>query len=660
VAERRQDARATPSTSASRSATSAAGAHAGERLRTLFLALACGCGATTASAVKIAGVGLEGDTALSEGDILDGLRTHPPRGLIFKDYAEYDEVAVASDRDRIASYYQRHGYFAARVTEVKVARAGSDRVAVTFRVSEGVPTRLKEIRIEGMPARTADGDEVPLRQLVQIEEGKVYEEEPYLATKARLQRFLVRRGYAYAEVVGRVEVDPARREAVVRIDVTPGPVVTMGRVEVKGLEELPESVVRNRITWDEGDRYDPRQLERTKGRLYQLGYLSSVDIELQREGKPDVLPTVIAAHETAHHELRLGGGAALDNANLLLRPRFGYLVRGFLDPLLTLELDARPGFIVIGLGQAGQLAGSVGASLDRNDLFAPRLHGSVAVTAEVTQLQTYSARELRSKIELDRWFLDDHLLLGLGYQLRLLAFASIAEALTPADRARVGLPASTEGGLGLSYALGYLEETIAYDLRDNRLDPKNGAYFELRAEEAGPYSGSQFPYVKLTPEARGYVSPIGWLVVAARVRYGDTLSGEPPITQRFFSGGASDHRGFTFRRLSPMSSGTIDGATVPIGGTTLIETGLELRVRLFRFLGNWVGVVAFADGGDVTLTRAEIDPTNLHWAIGGGLRYNTLVGPLRFDVGYRLNRFGPGEPDPGDRVAFHLSLGQAF
>ena len=38
----------------------------------------------------------------------------------------------------------------------------------------------------------------------------------------------------------------------------------------------------------------------------------------------------------------------------------------------------------------------------------------------------------------------------------------------------------------------------------------------------------------------------------------------------------------------------------------------------------------------------------------------TLVGAVRFDVAYRLTRFGPGEPEAGNRFAYHLSIGEAF
>jgi hypothetical protein len=38
----------------------------------------------------------------------------------------------------------------------------------------------------------------------------------------------------------------------------------------------------------------------------------------------------------------------------------------------------------------------------------------------------------------------------------------------------------------------------------------------------------------------------------------------------------------------------------------------------------------------------------------------TVVGPVRTDFGYRLNRTGPDDPEPLSKWAFHLSLGEAF
>ena len=73
-----------------------------------------------------------------------------------------------------------------------------------------------------------------------------------------------------------------------------------------------------------------------------------------------------------------------------------------------------------------------------------------------------------------------------------------------------------------------------------------------------------------------------------------------------------------------------------------------------------IGTVIFLDGGDVTQEVGDVDLTNLHWAIGAGLRLLTIVGPVRADVGYRLNRHGEMDPSPGSRFAFHFSIGEAF
>jgi len=100
--------------------------------------------------------------------------------------------------------------------------------------------------------------------------------------------------------------------------------------------------------------------------------------------------------------------------------------------------------------------------------------------------------------------------------------------------------------------------------------------------------------------------------------------------------------------------------SVPIGGGALAEANVELRGHIGTIKGLPVGGVAFLDGGDVTTGWSEMQLGKLHWAVGPGLRLFTPIGAVRFDVGWRLNRTGPTEPEPGSHYAFHLSIGEAY
>jgi outer membrane translocation and assembly module TamA len=166
--------------------------------------------------------------------------------------------------------------------------------------------------------------------------------------------------------------------------------------------------------------------------------------------------------------------------------------------------------------------------------------------------------------------------------------------------------------------------------------------------------------VQIVPDLRGYL-PI-WkprsAVLAGRVRTG-VIYGDIPVTERFFSGGASSMRGFGERGLAPFVIDA-EGDEIPYGGGGLLEVGLEARMLLGQIRKIPIGGVLFLDGGDVTERLSQIDINNLHWAAGVGVRAHTLVGPIRADLGYRLNRTGPMEPSAGSHFAFHLSLGEAF
>jgi outer membrane translocation and assembly module TamA len=52
---------------------------------------------------------------------------------------------------------------------------------------------------------------------------------------------------------------------------------------------------------------------------------------------------------------------------------------------------------------------------------------------------------------------------------------------------------------------------------------------------------------------------------------------------------------------------------------------------------------------------ADIDLADLRTAVGFGLRYKSPIGPIRFDLGFKVN------PETDERrSAWYLTFGQAF
>jgi outer membrane protein insertion porin family/translocation and assembly module TamA len=153
----------------------------------------------------------------------------------------------------------------------------------------------------------------------------------------------------------------------------------------------------------------------------------------------------------------------------------------------------------------------------------------------------------------------------------------------------------------------------------------------------------------------------------------------------FFGGGPGSNRGSAQREIGPHGlvpfynpgqstedfSGdcTVDpnsspNCDLPLGGFSLWEASLELR---FPLTGPLRGAV-FVDTGDVSPYKLDIRLNRPHLSAGLGLRYQTPIGPVRLDVGYRV----PGlqapesldETSPGDifgvPIAISFGIGEPF
>ena len=108
-------------------------------------------------------------------------------------------------------------------------------------------------------------------------------------------------------------------------------------------------------------------------------------------------------------------------------------------------------------------------------------------------------------------------------------------------------------------------------------------------------------------------------------------------------------RGFALDSVG--TPATITEGGFPRGGNGLVLFNAEIRVPVWKD----VGAAVFLDSGNVFDRVSNIDLGELRAAAGIGVRYRSPVGPLRFDVGFKLNKRS------GERGrAFHFSFGQAF
>jgi translocation and assembly module TamA len=435
-----------------------------------------------------------------------------------------------------------------------------------------------------------------------------------------------------------------------------GPRVKFGKVKIDGLARMPESSVRARVAWDEGDTFHPDAIRQTEGRLYAMGTFSSVRVDWEREGRPEVADVTIKVSEGARREVRLGFGAGLDRARWEARTRAGYTEHGIFGwPLTTLRLDVTPGYSWLRSadGSSGPSIEAM-ASLDRDDLLVPRLQGTALAAFQREPREGYILSGPRLNLSVSRpFFHDDALRIHAGWEIRYLSFID-------ADPMVFG-PAATASRLA------YYEQRMIFDRRDAPLDARRGFYAELTLNEGGAFAGGEESFVKAQAELRGYVPLHRRVVLAGRASAGrlTAFGDETPLPVRFYGGGATHHRGFGFHRLSPARRDA-EERVIPIGGDDMLLASLEGRIDIFKLKDQWLSTAVFVDGGDLTSPPGAMDLGNLHWAVGLGLRYNTIIGPIRADLGIRLNRVGEAgadglaNPDPGARFAFHLSLGEAF
>jgi len=137
----------------------------------------------------------------------------------------------------------------------------------------------------------------------------------------------------------------------------------------------------------------------------------------------------------------------------------------------------------------------------------------------------------------------------------------------------------------------------------------------------------------------------------------DALQRSVPAAELFYAGGRTTHRAYRRDELGIVGETlSVDSPASPENPFPEGGGGLAVLNFEYRFpVAGPVGGTLFLDGGNVWSTYRDLRAGDLKWGAGLGVRYLSPVGPLRLEIGWKLDR----EPFEDPYVWF-ISLGNPF
>jgi outer membrane translocation and assembly module TamA len=616
------------------------------------------------------------------------------QGVVY-DYRLFNRATVQRDLARIERYYRERGYYSAHARAGRVITTQEGHVRVEIVVEEGKPTLNRELTLAGVEAlKPSDRDAVMAAARAALRPGKPFDEDKAQQCEQNARKALTDRGYAYATVKRDTYLDIVQGIANTTLTITPGVTARFGPVTIEGLDpdgagprrqEVPEAPLRRAIDIKEGAPYSTARVDAATQALLDLEVFAAVTV-VPDLSHPEtrVVPLRVQVEPSSLRQIRVGGGIELDEIKTELHLIAGWEDHNFLGGLRDFTVDFVPGLVLyptrinnfatptnffpeeklrVQLKQPAFIEALTEGFVRPEFNIFPLLVQTNPPSAD----PVVGYREFKGAVGVDRTFLK-RLYVNLSYDGQVESPFSYKDQLDSALSTLV---------------IAYPELVTYLDFRDEPQHPHSGFYLGNDLQVAGSIFGGDASDIKIAPEVRTYIPIARKVTFATRAsvgflfasNYGDVVQNHlsDPVTPEnrsarvrdiqtvlfrgFFSGGPTSNRGFPIRGVAPhgfvpfLNPGTApqqvaarcvpnqpppppnaDQCSIPIGGFTLWELSNELR---FTVKGPLAGA-AFCDMGDVSPHPSDIRLNHLHLSCGVGARYDTPVGPIRLDLGYRI------------------------
>ena len=522
--------------------------------------------------------------------------------------------------DGLLAELRQLGYAEAEVKARKEAEAADGSVTIAVEVREG-PRWV----VEAVTYQREEDDRLPLPAV------REWEGKPWTPTLQEDIREGIRQAYYHAgfpdigvHVVAEAGAPvEGRRPAQIVATIVPGEHVTVGEVRLRGNAITRERVIRRRVRLAPGDPLDPVALERARFRISRLGVFEFVDLQYE-PADGAVRNPVFTVREGPRYETHLLVGygsyeqirAGIEHRQMNI---FGLAHQSRIELVQSLK------------STSGDYRYTV------PELFGESLDG----TARLFGLQREEIAFLRQEFGFD---------LTLRRRVSSISGEAAVVYTYQALRNRESV-LSTKETDQQQVNVASLTLALSGDRRDNPLRPHRGYHWSAQVEAAAPQLGGEATYQRAemagayhTGWGRGRGVHVGYSP-GAITTLGST-DRTLPVNKRFYPGGDNSIRGYQRGEAAPRGAG---GSFIGAKGFALLNLEIEQALT-----PTW-SVVAFADALGTAVTLADLPFSERLYSLGLGVRYQTLIGPLRLEYGRNLNR-RPHDPSG----TWHFAIGYPF
>jgi outer membrane protein assembly complex protein YaeT len=517
---------------------------------------------------------------------------------------------------------RQKGYAAAVVTapDVQVDSA-TGQVRVNVVVQEG-----RRSLVSALQFALTDGGAAP-ETITESRLGQPWNSLWRQDTVTAIRRWYFVRGHPDVQIsltAQSADQPDGTRAVTVVAKITPGPVVHTGAVRFQGNRFTHDATLRRLVKSAPGDLLNPIKFDNGQARISRLGVFRTVDLSYDpvtgatrdivydlTEGRRQEVN--LLAGYGSYEQLR--GGVEWRHYNL-----FGLAHTSSLK--LVESMKSSQADYTYGVPQ----------------LFGSTLDGSARVFGLDRQEPSFRHEEYGVNVSVLWPLRRAGIALTLGYTFKhvLDTQNELATQATDPPQADVG---SIDTGL-------------VRDKRDNPLRPRQGYKVSLHSELASRAFGGEVSYQQFV-FASSYHTPWGdgrWIHLGLShgvvTTFGAANDLDLPVSVRFFPGGDGSIRGYQKGEAAPRAANGLF-----VGAKSYVQANIELEQAL---TSNW-SVVAFVDALGTAVRLADYPFNEELYSAGLGVRYQTIIGPVRVEYGHNLN---PRPLDPSGTL--QVSIGFPF